>query len=130
MVAAVVAAGLLLVLLLPDSDVPSFTVRLISDALDGAGAPDWLSEPTVWEKALNVVLFVPVGAVVALLRPGWPVLGVAVAGFAASLSLEGVQAFLLAGRDGSLADVATNTAGALIGAVAGRAAGSARHRAG
>ena len=114
--AGAVLAGLFVILLLPTGDVPSTVVQAVSRSLRHEGAPIWLSAPSLWERLLNVALFVPVGAVLALLVPRWPVVGVTLLGFAGSLAFEAVQANLLPGRDGSWWDVATNTAGTLLGA--------------
>jgi acetyltransferase-like isoleucine patch superfamily enzyme len=70
------------------------------------------------EVAANVVLFVPLGLLIAALLPArswW--LG-AVAGLLASSSIEAVQFLALDQRQATLRDVASNTAGALLGALA------------
>ena len=64
---------------------------------------------------LNVLLFVPLG--VALRRTGMRLLLVVGGGFAISLAIELLQLALIAGRDASVSDLITNTAGAALGAV-------------
>lgn len=114
--AVVVAVGVAFILLLPFGSVPSAIVQGVAGVFRALGAPHWLADQYLWERVLNVVLFVPVGAVLALLLPRWHVLGITLLGAGASLTFEAVQAFLMAGRDGSLFDVATNTLGTAIGA--------------
>ncbi|NYE35802.1 glycopeptide antibiotics resistance protein [Nocardioides cavernae] len=78
-------------------------------------APDWVS-PDDYGTLLNVVLFVPLGALVVLLvvRPWW---WAALAAALGSTAIEVVQALWLA-REGTWVDVAANTLGATIGALA------------
>ena len=83
------------------------------------------SWPAIWNRfllrdvAINVMLYVPVGAVACLaLRPRWPSAALAAAiffGCALSLSMELLQAYV-PGRSTSLSDLATNTLGAAVGA--------------
>lgn len=68
------------------------------------------------EAAANVVLFVPLGVLAALLLPPrrwWVAAG---AGLLTSAAIETVQYVLLNQRQASLVDVAANTLGALLGA--------------
>jgi acetyltransferase-like isoleucine patch superfamily enzyme/VanZ family protein len=70
------------------------------------------------ESAANVVLFVPLGVFVALLLPArrwW--LAVAV-GLVCSAGMETIQFLVLSERHAGLRDVANNTLGALLGALA------------
>ncbi|QEO14179.1 VanZ family protein [Agromyces intestinalis] len=85
-----------------------------------AGLPGFVTYD-VLEFIANVVLFVPVGALLALELPArrWG-LAVAVAA-AASVAIEAVQAIVLVARVSSIADVAANVVGALIGALIVRA---------
>lgn len=78
-------------------------------------APDWVL-PEHYGVLLNVVLFVPLGTLVVLLtrRPWWQATALAVAG---SLAIEAVQ-WLWLDRQGTWIDVAANTLGAAIGALA------------
>ncbi|QCP00401.1 hypothetical protein FCN77_25190 [Arthrobacter sp. 24S4-2] len=70
------------------------------------------------EVAANVVLFVPLGLLIAALLPArsWWLGGVA--GLVASCVIEAVQFLALDQRQATLRDVASNTAGALLGALA------------
>jgi acetyltransferase-like isoleucine patch superfamily enzyme len=79
------------------------------------------------EGAANVILFVPLGLLCALLLPARRWLLAAVAGLLTSASIEAVQFLLLSERQASLRDVANNTLGALLGALAVRLA-PPRHR--
>lgn len=77
--------------------------------------PMWV-DYTFIERAANVVLFMPFGAVAAsLLRPHywWMVVVVALL---MSTTVELVQLFCLPGRTGSVSDVVTNMIGAAAGA--------------
>jgi glycopeptide antibiotics resistance protein len=78
------------------------------------GMPDWITYPVV-ESASNVVLFVPLGALIAILAlpPLWWVSGLF--GLIASLLIEFSQMLFLPQRFASAADLAANTAGALLG---------------
>ena len=78
-------------------------------------APDWVS-PEHYGALLNVVLFVPFGALAVLVtgRPWWLVIPAAAL---ASVGIELAQGRWLA-RDDSSWDVVANTAGALLGALA------------
>jgi acetyltransferase-like isoleucine patch superfamily enzyme/VanZ family protein len=73
-------------------------------------------------SAANVVLFIPFGLFVALLLPARRWWLAAVAGLPVSAAIEAVQFLALSQRQPSLRDVATNTIGALLGAVAVRLA--------
>jgi len=77
-------------------------------------APDWVL-PEHYGVLLNVVLFVPLGALFVLLtrRPWWLATALAAAG---SLTIETVQ-WLWLDRQGTWADVVANTLGAAIGAL-------------
>jgi VanZ family protein len=77
-------------------------------------APDWVL-PEHYGVLLNVLLFVPLGALFVLLarRPWWVATAVAATG---SLVIEAVQ-WLWLDRQGTWSDVAANTLGAAIGAL-------------
>jgi glycopeptide antibiotics resistance protein len=80
------------------------------------GAPEWLTYTTV-EFGANVLLFVPLGALVVLLlgprRWPWAI----VVGIAASGLIELAQGLFLSSRVSSLQDVVANGSGALLGAI-------------
>lgn len=102
------------------------TVRLyVFFRYDWPVAPDWAG-PEHYGVLLNVLLFVPVGALAVLLlrRPWWWATAVAALGSAA---IEVVQALFLA-REGDLGDVVANTLGAAIGALVVSALGRLRSR--
>lgn len=80
------------------------------------GVPPWFNYSTV-EMASNVILFLPLGALVTRIlgaRLWWG--GVAV-GFLLSVLVELAQLVFLPARFASVVDVAANTAGALVGAL-------------
>ncbi len=62
---------------------------------------------------LNILLFVPFGLGLGLLGLPWPV--AAAAGLGASGLVEVLQMKVVAGRDASLSDLITNTAGSILG---------------
>lgn len=62
---------------------------------------------------MNVLLFAPLGA--AWFYLGWPLKRVALAALTASLTIELLQMWVIAGRDASLSDLVTNTLGAILG---------------
>lgn len=81
------------------------------------GVPGWFDYP-VLELAANMVLFIPLGALMAWIlgrRLWWG--GVAV-GFTVSVLIELTQLLFLPERFPSLSDVAANTFGAMVGALA------------
>lgn len=78
------------------------------------------SPPGRFDIVGNIVLFVPLGALVMLRWPRLHPLWVVVLGFAASSAIEVVQLALITARDPTPNDVALNTAGTALGWVAGR----------
>ena len=66
------------------------------------------------DAILNLFLFVPLGA--ALVVAGWPVRRAAVAAFLVTFAVESLQFAVITGRDASLGDLTTNTAGGTLGA--------------
>lgn len=118
LIAGGVALAMVGLVLGPTSELPSQAVYAVADRIRAWGGPNILADYDTWEKLLNVALFVPIAAVAALIRPGWSLLRFVLLGFAGSLAIELTQGVLLPGRDASFADLATNTAGALIGAAA------------
>lgn len=111
--AALVGVGVLL--LLPTSALPSELMWLIVNALRDAGAPGWLADVVLWERVLNVLLFVPLGVLGPLVRPRWSLVRWVATGVATSGALEAVQA-TMPGRDASVVDVLANAAGLVLGA--------------
>lgn len=88
------------------------------DWLQQAGAPASLRYVHV-ELAANVLVFVPVGFLLALLLPArWWWLA-ALAGLCLSAGIELAQFVLLSGRVADPVDLVTNTVGAFAGAALG-----------
>jgi glycopeptide antibiotics resistance protein len=85
-------------------------------SLHGHGMPGWITYSFV-ESASNVVMFVPFGALIAILALPSLWWTSVVFGFLVSLIIEFGQSVLLPQRFASVADVAANTAGALLGGV-------------
>jgi len=128
-VGVAVLAGVLLVGLLPDrvDGGVERPIRAFIDTLQAAGAPAWVNYDLV-DFVANIVFFVPIGLLAALLLP-WRVwwLGMPI-GLALSAALELGQAVFLPERYASLTDVIANTLGAVIGALLGAAIRSVRMR--
>ena len=78
------------------------------------GLPHWVTYAVV-ESASNVVMFVPIGALIAILarRALWWLSGVI--GLVVSSCIELSQLLFLPDRYASLGDVTANTSGALLG---------------
>ena len=103
------------------------TIREVLEALHYAGVPAAVNYSFV-EIAANVAMFVPLGAVLALLLPRqhwW--LAVLIAGSLSGL-IELIQLLLLPHRFASFIDIAANTTGALIGVLVIAAVHLGRHR--
>jgi glycopeptide antibiotics resistance protein len=88
----------------------------VFDRLSAAGAPSWLDYGHV-EFAANIVMFVPLGVLIALLLPRWEWWLAPIIGLALSLAIEFGQALLLPERFATPFDVLANTTGATIGAL-------------
>ena len=116
----VLAVGAVLIMLAlvlsPSSATPSSAVSGVSRTLTDLGAPPWLADDDLWERALNVLLFVPVGVIGVLVMPRWPWLRWALVGFLISGCIELFQGVVLPARDASVSDILTNTLGAGLGA--------------
>jgi len=96
-------------------------------ALHRHGIPAWFDYSFV-ESTSNIVLFVPFGFLLALLlvRRWWLSMLIA---FAVSCSIELGQLLFISARTATLADVAVNTLGAVVGAGLARLLPAARRRA-
>jgi hypothetical protein len=98
-----------------DRDASDFLMRSLRK-LHRWGVPPWFDYGVV-EFTSNVILFVPLGALVARIlgqRLWW---GGAAAGFVLSALIELSQLAFLPARFPSVADVAANTFGAMVGAL-------------
>jgi glycopeptide antibiotics resistance protein len=90
-------------------------MRLLAE-LHRWGVPPWFNYGLV-ELASNVILFFPLGALVARImgvRLWW---SAAIAGFLISVAIELAQLAFLPARFPSVVDVAANTCGAALGAL-------------
>lgn len=85
--------------------------------LHSGGAPGWLDYQFV-EKTANVALFVPFGVATSLAFPKRPWWQNAALGTAVSGCMELGQLLFLHSRFATLVDVATNSTGAVLGALA------------
>lgn len=70
------------------------------------------------DVVLNVMLFVPFGATLALAGVRWRVVVLAVLAF--TVGIELTQLLVIPGRDATLSDVVSNTTGGVLGALAAR----------
>ena len=121
-VAALLVVGVLLVGLLPDrvDGGVERPIRAFIDTLQAAGAPGWVTYDLV-DFLANILFFVPVGLIGALLLPRrlwWLAMP---AGLLLSAALELGQAAFLPERCASWTDVLANTLGAVLGALLGMA---------
>jgi glycopeptide antibiotics resistance protein len=91
-------------------------LRVVINEAHKAGSPPKIGYGFI-EASANVMLFVPLGILVALLltRNNWWYS--LIFGCALSLVIEGIQFVALPDRTASFVDVACNTAGVLIGSV-------------
>jgi glycopeptide antibiotics resistance protein len=80
------------------------------------GLPEWITYASV-ESASNVVMFVPIGVLIAIIAAPSRWWLSAFFGLIASVAIELTQLVFLPQRFASAADVVANTAGALIGGV-------------
>ena len=78
------------------------------------------------EGAANIVLFVPLGLLVAQFFPPRRFWIAAVTGLMTSATIEAVQFLLLSQRQASLRDITNNTLGALLGAFLALSVGTRR----
>lgn len=108
------AVGAAVMVLAPDSDVATDTAEAVWRSLHGLGAPDWVSGKSV-EFALNVVLFVPLSFIGAVLLPRWGWLQWLGVGFALTFLVEFVQGVFLPDRTPDVVDMVANSLGALVG---------------
>jgi glycopeptide antibiotics resistance protein len=73
------------------------------------------SPRAIFESVLNVLLFVPLGAALAILRLSLP--RAALLGLLASTAIELLQLYVVPGRFAQLQDILANTLGAAAGAL-------------
>lgn len=98
----------------PTADVASHSVLGIWSLLQKVGAPAWISTWVV-EFVTNAVMFMPLSIIGNTFRPQWGWRNWLVAGLAGTLAIEVFQWLFLPGRTFQLADLASNTLGALAG---------------
>jgi hypothetical protein len=112
--------GVLLVTLLgPSAEGPSWLVETVAAAADRLRVPAALAAPERIEFVLNMCAFVPVSLLGRVLWPGSTWRDWTAGGFVASFLVEVVQALFLDLRSATHVDVVSNTLGALVGAVLG-----------
>ncbi|HEX5331218.1 MAG TPA: VanZ family protein [Cellulomonas sp.] len=114
LVAVIVLAAVLTLSPLPLQDLASTAIDRVLDVLHSWGVPPRVDRH-VLELGANIVMFVPLGLLAALLLPRrrwWVAL---VGALLASVAVEAVQSAALPHRFGSLRDVLGNTLGAAIG---------------
>jgi VanZ family protein len=107
---------MLALVLAPTPSAATTPVEGVHDVLREAGAPHWLRYEPMWEAFFNVLLFVPIGVIGAVLLPRWPWWAWLLVGLALSGAIELTQGLFLPRRHGDPVDVVTNTAGAVLGA--------------
>lgn len=116
--AAVLALGApacALLLLLPDGWAINRLNVAVWIAVTGPLGLQGPVTPEAFAQAMNVLLFVPILAALAILVPSWWWVGVTAAGSAA---VEAYQ-LIIGSRDADALDIIANTAGAALGAALG-----------
>lgn len=106
------------VLLWPSAAPATGVVGHASGVLADLGLPASLVSPTRVEFGLNALMVVPVPFLASLLWPRWTWAQWTAAGFLASCSVELSQGLFLPDRSAQMADVVSNTLGAMVGGVA------------
>jgi glycopeptide antibiotics resistance protein len=101
------------------------TIRDILTTLHDAGVPPQVNYSFV-EIASNVVMFIPLGALIAALLPVNRWWAAVLLGSLGSCLIELTQLAFLPHRFASMVDIAANTAGALLGALLAEAIRRAR----
>ena len=99
----------------PSSEQQSNAVVWLEGLLRILGAPPRLASYDRLEVVMNAVIVAPATFLASMVVPRFGWRDWTCFGFVASMAVEGVQALLLPGRQGSFSDVVANTAGALIG---------------
>ncbi|WP_445996324.1 VanZ family protein [Okibacterium fritillariae] len=90
------------------------TIARVLDTLYGVGLPRFVTYGVV-EFSANIVMFLPLGLLVALALPRWLLWFSPLLCASLSLGIELCQALLLPHRFASILDVAANTLGAILG---------------
>ncbi|MDN4645133.1 VanZ family protein [Arthrobacter sp. PsM3] len=102
-----------------DAPAQSLLTKVLAK-LHAHGIPGWINYNLV-EASANVLLFIPVGFAAALALPSRRWWHISALGLLASACVELGQFLFLPHRVASLLDVATNTAGAVVGVILARA---------
>ncbi len=113
--------GLAYVLLNPSSEFPSRLVASAAEVGREAGLPAALLLPERAEFVANVLIIIPAAAAAAWVWPARSWADWTAYGYIGSMAVEAAQAVLFVGRSATYVDVVSNTLGALVGAVAGKA---------
>jgi len=95
----------------------SASIDKVLDVMHRNGVPEWFGYNKL-EFSANVLMFVPLGFLISLLLPArfwWLALFI---GPALSVGIEMTQAAFLSARFATVSDVAANSIGAFVGAVA------------
>ncbi|MGR0159141.1 VanZ family protein [Paenarthrobacter nitroguajacolicus] len=90
------------------------TLSAVLNYLHSLGVPEWIGYNFV-EASANVLLFIPLGGLVAFVLPAKPWWHVAALSALVSVSMEGGQLLFITDRFFSLLDLVTNALGAVIG---------------
>jgi hypothetical protein len=109
-------AGIAWLVLNPSPATPTSAVAGLSDAMARLGFPTWLADGSVVEFWLNVILFVPLGALSAMIWPRVRLWGWILAGLLFSSTLEWTQLQVLSERSSTSRDIIANTLGMALGA--------------
>jgi hypothetical protein len=108
--------GIAWLVLSPTAETPIGVVYGVSNHLARLGMPTWARDTGLIEFVLNVLLFIPLAALCALLWTRPKVWVWIVGGLLLSSSLEWLQQEFLSSRSASSLDIIANTIGAAVGA--------------
>jgi hypothetical protein len=110
------AVALLVGLLAPTGDLPSYVLTRAAIDAHRLGVPESLLAVERFEFIANVLVVVPAAGLASIVWPRLRWTQWTAYGFVASFSVEALQALVITARSATFSDVVANTLGALIGA--------------
>lgn len=113
------AVLLALALFSPSSQLQSSAVVHLSSALSSLGVPAQVVTYPRLEVLMNAAIVAPLTFLASLSWPEWSWRDWTAAGFLGAVFVELTQGLLLPGRQAAFSDIVANTAGAMVGGVAG-----------
>jgi glycopeptide antibiotics resistance protein len=110
----VYAALLVFIVMWPSSVIASESVWRAWWALQGLGAPEWVTQRKI-EFGMNILLFMPLSFLGSVFRPRWGWTMWLLTGLFVTTSIEMFQLLVLPGRTAAWEDILANTLGAVAG---------------